>query len=102
MPHHQIEQKALEEIFRSGPPALMAAIGWFAHTLATAKKIPEAHRLVGGVMLAGFVGWVGVVILTHTFSIPPDLAAAIASIIGSSGGKGYRYLKEISTPRSKE
>lgn len=88
-------EKFINDSGASFPSAVLASIGWFAHTLATYKKLPEPHRLAGGAMLAGFVAWVGVVILNHLFQMDAQLSTVAAAMIGSGGERGYKYFREL-------
>lgn len=95
MDSNNLQDKLMETIIMSGPPALMSSIGWIAYTIASPKQLPELRRMVGGAMLAGFVGWVGVIILTKSLGMDPQLAAVFSAMIGSSGERGYKYFREL-------
>lgn len=89
MPDHQ--QRLIEAAVIALPTAVLAAIGWLAHTLVTLRKIPNYPILVGGVLLSGFVAYAGCVLLI-ALGLDPLLAAPIASIVGASGKEGFAYF----------
>lgn len=89
------EHQFAVDLKTSVPSAIVAATGWLSHTLATAKKLPSPRVIAGRMMLSGFIGWVGVVILQHMFSMEPTFAAACASIIGSQGENGYKLFRDL-------
>jgi hypothetical protein len=73
------------------PTAVLAGIGWLAHTLVTTKKIPDYPELVGGILLSGFVAYAGVCLMM-AMGMEASLAAPVASILGASGKDGFNYF----------
>lgn len=90
MPHDQID-KALGTWIAGVPAACMAALGWIGFHLSKDDPKMNTKQFVGGVILASFTGGITCILLENT-GLHPEIAAVIASAVGSSGIKGYEWL----------
>lgn len=70
---------------------VMSILGWLGHTLTIDDPAMNTKKLVGGILLSGFVGYMGVKFMLFT-GMHAELAAPIAAVIGSSGSKGFEWL----------
>ena len=82
---------ASEWVLIGVPAGALSMVGYVGHVLAYSSKKVTARRFTGGVMFAGFAGWVAYSIIAHT-GVHPEVAAPIASIIGASGDRGFELL----------
>lgn len=88
-------QRIVDAVASAVPSACFAALGWIAHHLALGKARMSWRKFLGGVMLAGFTGGATCALLLQS-GIHPELAAIIASVIGSNGSRGYEWLVQRS------
>lgn len=49
------------------------------------------RNFVGGLLLSGFIGWIGSVFLM-SIGFPGQIAGSMAAVLGASGLKGYEFL----------
>ncbi len=81
---------------------LMAAFTWFAHFVASMKRYPNRTEFIGGILLAGCLGWIIAEFLTGMHA-DPAIAGGLGAFLGSGGVRTYEILgKKIDQKIDKE
>lgn len=79
------------------PPEFFVSIvaGWayYAYALATGRdKTTTRGKLLGGLMIAGVVGWTSYKLIHEWTNLSVDACVALGTILGASGVTGYKTL----------
>lgn len=82
------------------PSALLAMLGAFAHYMSKDDPSIKTKQLVGAVLLSGFTGLLACALLLQ-LGLNPMLCACVASVIGSTGSKGYDWMVQKAQDSSK-